>query len=761
MLYPRDLLIAAAIVIAGTHAAGTANYTPNHHALRILMTDSTFLSLVTPCPPVPSQERRNVPAEWIRTAFHDAATYDASTGIGGIDGSLKYELTRPENGGVAIPETLKQLETYKMDGVSVADLTVLGAIAATLSCGGPEIPFRYGRADITSANAENLTPLPFQGAHAHAGLFRRMGFNTAEMIQLVACGHTLGGVHADVHPNLTNKVTATFDSTKFGFDNAVAVEFVNGTSANPLAVPVNGDGNVPGSRSDAEIYGLDGNKTISDLASSKKSFDDACSRVFSRMFDETVPRGTILSDPIQPYPVSVGFEIRRRRETFHLRIGAARVWKMNGLFKSINIDYYRRDGTLGPRTDLTIRPMRTVMQGLLNVVDFQTLKSIDPVTGISAVKVSVILNDGSEYVDTEGAGTFLIDDSVAIDTDSTFTCEYKPVGGGNSGLNITAGVLGDSAQRVYIKTKHLDGTLGPLIKTYYRRPRHNTPYSYYGVFIPDILSFNNNKGISAFAAVFVREDGRESVDVNNGFWFTLNSLGLPCGAAAIVPNDTVVLVGGTTTTIALPTVTTTLTTASDAETLTTSSFTTTTTDAVTTSTTTSAVTTLSETETSTTSFAATTTTLAATISSSSEVKSSTTTSGTSATSFISSSTITTTATSTTSTTLCSSINASTTSITSPTTSTTAVSSTPTSSATAFASSFTKDPATTPTTSSTFTTSPSLSSASPNYTKPIDVPTKPHVTKPAGNAGDIVVSGGLRNGGWGWVLGVVAIMVMSF
>ncbi|KAI8832893.1 heme peroxidase [Chytridium lagenaria] len=542
MVSPTLILAVAAALhaAAGVDAVGTADYQPNRHALRLMMTDPTFLGLVSPCPTLST--RRNVPAEWIRTVFHDAATFDISTGKGGIDGSLKYEIKRPENGGLAIPESLKQFESYKADGLSIADLTVLGGITATLSCGGPEIPFRYGRADVSAANLENLTPLPDQGAHAHAGMFRRMGFNTAEMIKLVACGHTLGGVHADTHPEFTKNVTATFDSTKSGFDNAIAVEFLNGSSKNVLALP-KGEG-VPGSRTDADIYEIDGNKTMIELASSKKNFDDACGQVFQRLFDEAIPRETVLSEPVEPYRVSVGLEVRRRKETLQLRIGSARswsnLWKMAGTFKQVNIDYYRRDGTLGNRSDLTIRAMRSSMNGQVNVFDFLTNKPVDPVTGISAVKVSVIMNDGTEFIDTEGANTFPIDDTIGIDTDTAFTCEYKPSTGGNSGLNITVGVLGDETQNVFIMTKYADGTLGPRVKTYFRRSRYNTPYSYYGVFLPDLMAFDGGRGLSAFGAVVVRLDRSESKDYNYGAWYSLLSLGAACNVNSILPNDPIV-----------------------------------------------------------------------------------------------------------------------------------------------------------------------------------------------------------------------------
>ena len=35
---------------------------------------------------------RNTAAEWLRTAFHDAASHDHAAGTGGIDASIVYEM---------------------------------------------------------------------------------------------------------------------------------------------------------------------------------------------------------------------------------------------------------------------------------------------------------------------------------------------------------------------------------------------------------------------------------------------------------------------------------------------------------------------------------------------------------------------------------------------------------------------------------------------------------------------------------------------
>ena len=93
---------------------------------------------------------------------------------------------------------------------------------------GPKIDFRGGRTDAKVANAPGV-PQPFQDLQSHIANFARQGFDQTEMIALVACGHTFGGVQHSAFPAIvpaqpgTDDVDATFDSTPFNFDNAMYV----------------------------------------------------------------------------------------------------------------------------------------------------------------------------------------------------------------------------------------------------------------------------------------------------------------------------------------------------------------------------------------------------------------------------------------------------------------------------------------------------------------------------------------------------------
>lgn len=64
-----------------------------------------FSGPATPCSSGKSPGRITA-AEWIRTAFHDMATGNTYTGIGGLDASIQFELRSGENLGPAFPGSL-------------------------------------------------------------------------------------------------------------------------------------------------------------------------------------------------------------------------------------------------------------------------------------------------------------------------------------------------------------------------------------------------------------------------------------------------------------------------------------------------------------------------------------------------------------------------------------------------------------------------------------------------------------------------------
>lgn len=157
-------------------------------------------------------------------------------------------------------------------------------LSSLQACGGPLIPFRAGRIDAKGPVVEGFLPLPEQSTTTHSQQFARMGFSQQEMISLVACGHTIGGVHRVNNPQITSANHAGFDSTRTNFDNLVAREYTNGSFVNPLAQPINSD-NLATS-SDSRLFSSDGNITLSRYAASQDAFFADCNTVFSRMLND-------------------------------------------------------------------------------------------------------------------------------------------------------------------------------------------------------------------------------------------------------------------------------------------------------------------------------------------------------------------------------------------------------------------------------------------------------------------------------------------
>ncbi|TGO25717.1 hypothetical protein BPAE_0074g00260 [Botrytis paeoniae] len=190
---------------------------------------------VTPCDFSSLGGGRQSAAEWIRTAYRDMATHDIETGLGGLDGSIAFELGRAEN------------------PASSADLLAMSVVVASMACGGPIIPFRGGRVDAMKAGVSGV-PEPDQDLATHTAIFAKQEFNTAEMITMVACGHALGGVHGVDFSLITGDGSAEnfpkFDSTYDTFDNPIVTEYLGKNSTNPLVIGRNDTFN-----SDKRIFG--------------------------------------------------------------------------------------------------------------------------------------------------------------------------------------------------------------------------------------------------------------------------------------------------------------------------------------------------------------------------------------------------------------------------------------------------------------------------------------------------------------------------
>ncbi|ESK85146.1 l-ascorbate oxidase [Moniliophthora roreri MCA 2997] len=252
---------------------------------KVLYQDSFLPSIVQNCV---QRDHTTVSAQWVRLAYHDMATYDAEAGTGGLDGSIVYELHREQNKGVAMTSSLNDLVFFTSPAT--------GPVA---SCGGPVIPFRAGRIDATSAGPETV-PEPHEDLAAHTANFKRQGFSQQEMIGLVACGHSLGGVSKKDFPDiiLDPKTELVQFANTHQFDNKVVTDYLSGTTINPLVIGPNTTTN-----SDLRIFGSDGNSTMKNLASAD-NFSKTCATLYEKMIN-SVSKGTNLTEVINPIEYKV------------------------------------------------------------------------------------------------------------------------------------------------------------------------------------------------------------------------------------------------------------------------------------------------------------------------------------------------------------------------------------------------------------------------------------------------------------------------
>ncbi|GAV80767.1 peroxidase domain-containing protein [Cephalotus follicularis] len=130
----------------------------------------------------------------LRLAFHDAGTFEVSEDSGGMNGSVLYELDRPENAG--LKKSVKILEKAKsqvdaLKPVSWADMIAVAGAEAVSVCGGPLIPVRLGRLDLMEPDAEGKLPQESLDASGLKQCFQKKGFSTQQLVALSGA-HTLG-----------------------------------------------------------------------------------------------------------------------------------------------------------------------------------------------------------------------------------------------------------------------------------------------------------------------------------------------------------------------------------------------------------------------------------------------------------------------------------------------------------------------------------------------------------------------------------------
>ncbi|KAF8189461.1 heme peroxidase [Mycena galopus ATCC 62051] len=337
---------------------------------------------------------RSDAADWIRAAYHDMATHNSTDGTGGLDASIRFAEEQ------ARPEVIRKSSISRY--ISNADSIALAALLAIENCGGPEIAFRGGRVDAVVPNAPGV-PEPEQDLDSHIASFARQEFTQAEMIGLVACGHTFGGVQHEFFPDIVNVLNdptdtddvAHFDSTFVTFDNNVATEYISGTTQNPLVVGFNDTTN-----SDKRIFGSDGNNTMLSFSNSPNVFASTCADFFARMLD-TVPSNVNLTEVITPLPVKLsGVELILDGDTLQLW---GQLW--NTTEDSTRTVVMLWDDHIGGTSNATLSFVG-VSSSTGGKYDGGSFLSLDPGAGVTSL-MSFVVDDRLE--DKNGLG-FVVQD---------------------------------------------------------------------------------------------------------------------------------------------------------------------------------------------------------------------------------------------------------------------------------------------------------------------------------------------------------------
>ncbi|XP_026445666.1 probable L-ascorbate peroxidase 6, chloroplastic/mitochondrial isoform X1 [Papaver somniferum] len=138
----------------------------------------------------------------IRLGWHDAGTYNKDVQEfpqrGGANGSLRFDVELKHGANAGLVNALKLLQPIKekYPGVTYADLFQLASATAIEDAGGPKIPMKYGRVDVSVPDeCPEEGRLPDAGPPSPADhlrkVFYRMGLNDKEIVALSGA-HTLG-----------------------------------------------------------------------------------------------------------------------------------------------------------------------------------------------------------------------------------------------------------------------------------------------------------------------------------------------------------------------------------------------------------------------------------------------------------------------------------------------------------------------------------------------------------------------------------------
>ncbi|KAK7472920.1 fungal class II heme-containing peroxidase [Stygiomarasmius scandens] len=141
--------------------------------------------------------------ESLRLTFHDAIGFSPTRGGGGADGSIMVfsdiETVFHANGGIdEIVDAQKSFIQEHNISISPGDFIQLAGAVGVSNCpGAPRLDFFLGRPAPVAASPDLLIPEPFDTVDSILSRFSDAGFNTAEVIALLASHSVAAADHVD------------------------------------------------------------------------------------------------------------------------------------------------------------------------------------------------------------------------------------------------------------------------------------------------------------------------------------------------------------------------------------------------------------------------------------------------------------------------------------------------------------------------------------------------------------------------------------
>nr|XP_043638932.1 probable L-ascorbate peroxidase 6, chloroplastic/mitochondrial isoform X2 [Erigeron canadensis] len=177
--------------VSGGDSSTTKCFASNPDQLKSAKQDIKELLSTTFCHPI-----------LVRLGWHDSGTYNKNIEEwpqrGGANGSLRFEVEQKHAANAGLVNALKLLQPIKdkYAAVTYADLFQLASATAVEEAGGPKIPMKYGRVDVSGPEqCPEEGRLPDAGPPSPAShlrdVFYRMGLSDKDIVALSGA-HTLG-----------------------------------------------------------------------------------------------------------------------------------------------------------------------------------------------------------------------------------------------------------------------------------------------------------------------------------------------------------------------------------------------------------------------------------------------------------------------------------------------------------------------------------------------------------------------------------------